>query len=476
MIKKTSIILILSVLFFFYFMSSEPASSMLGKSTTNFEDGAAVITETSFIDPNGRITMASDKGYAILRTTKDSEGKTILEEYLGADGNPVMLPAGYSAIRRLYTDGLNTTITYLDTEGQPVVIGNGYETIQRTYNDLRMADTDTYWIGETQVSRKQGYAELKRIYGTGADAKRVVRQEYRESHGGLVLNTSGYAILTRKYNEAGKKREERYFRTNGEPVVLPSGYSGYTRLYDEQGRVVETTYIGIDGSPVRTTHGYAVIRVRYDESESRYLYFDENGEACTAEHGEYGYQMENGRKVYLNKNGTPLQRIDIFLGSNPIAVVIIDAAFIIFALIAGRKARIGLLFICLGFIAMMTLAWREGINTVKGELFWSYRQFLNNSSIRRGILNNIFLFIPLGAIFFGLLRQSKNCAYGLLWTAALCLAVSIGAELIQLSLKIGVFEFDDMVSNTVGGGIGAVVAAVLRSGFISLSRSDNLPV
>ena len=90
-----------------------------------------------------------------------------------------MLPAGYSAIRRVYEDGLNTEIQYLDDTGAPAVLPSGYDTIRRTYNEIQLADTDTYFAGGIQVQRTQGYWSLHRIYGSGQDRKRVVRQEYR---------------------------------------------------------------------------------------------------------------------------------------------------------------------------------------------------------------------------------------------------------------------------------------------------------
>ncbi len=160
------------------------------KTTTTDSSGREVQT-TSYVDKDGHIQFATDKGYASVRKTYD-DGKVVLEEYQDAKGKPVLLSAGYSAIERLYEDGLNTTITYLGLDHQPVVINNGYDSIYRSYNDLRLASVETYWIDDTQVSRSQGYASLHRIYGTGEDAKRIVRQEYRNINGDLVLNTSGY--------------------------------------------------------------------------------------------------------------------------------------------------------------------------------------------------------------------------------------------------------------------------------------------
>lgn len=463
-IKRNTVLLPLLILISFligaFTINQEPSlSTTLEKTKSSSIDttGREVVI-TSYNNQAGKVTVATDKGYASVRKTYE-DGKVVLKEYLDGFGEPILLSSGYAAIELEYEDGLNTIITYIGLDHQPIVIKNGYSTIHRTYNDQRLASVDAYYVSGEQVTRKQGYASLHRIYGTGADAKRIVRQEYRDLNGELVNNSSGYAYLIRSYNSLGKVETERYFGTNNEPVEIGSGYYGYHRTYDEEGRITATTYLSADEKPINTKNGYAAIKNIYTSEDVKHLFFNADGMATTGTHGEYGYEMEDGRKMLLNSSGEPLQRLDIFLNSNPVAVLILGAVFILLALIMPGKARIAFLIFYLWFIVLMTLAWREGIDVVKGELFWSYKQFFSSAFLRREIINNVFLFIPLGVITVRLLGENRRA-----WAAVLiCLVGSVVIELLQLKQNLGTFEFDDMISNGIGGMIGTMVARVAPS-------------
>lgn len=73
------------------------------------------------------------------------------------------------------------------------------------------------------------------------------------------------------------------------------------------------------------------------------------------------------------------------------------------------------------------------------------------------IVLNYLLFMPLGFLLYLCFGEK----FGLrVVIAGLLLSVSI--ELIQLLFNIGLFEFDDMIGNTIGCLIGAVVGKVTR--------------
>ena len=106
------------------------------------------------------------------------------------------------------------------------------------------------------------------------------------------------------------------------------------------------------------------------------------------------------------------------------------------------------------FILMETIIGRKtGVGRVELVPFWSY----SHPELRMEIVLNYILFIPLGL----LLHLCFGEKYGLrVVIAGLLLSVSI--ELIQLLFNIGLFEFDDMIGNTVGCLIGAVVGKLIR--------------
>ena len=418
-------------------------------------------TTTTYQTPDGRIVIAADKGYARIRKTTNDEGQVVLEEYLDAEFTPVILSAGYSAIRRSYSDGLNTEICYLGPDGTPVVINNGYDTIRRSYNDRNLADTDTYFISNTAVERAQGYAVLKRIYGTGANQKRVIRQEYRGLDGELVLNSSGYAWWTREYHENGKVSEERYFLPDGSPAVLSLGNSGYQRDYDGEGRTTETRYLDTAGNVANTIRGYAIIRNEYTDEGTKTFYYNADGTPVTGGKSQYGILSTGDQQIYLDEEGQIITRLDNILGNYHALVIAAGVIITILALAVRRKWRIVFLAVYIGFILYMTMAYREaGLSRSRFEFFWSYRQFWNNRGLRLQILNNIFLFIPLGVVLMSLLSANGRAGKAAVLTVMISIVLSVIIETIQLTFRIGLFEFDDVLNNGMGGMIGALIAYV----------------
>ena len=106
------------------------------------------------------------------------------------------------------------------------------------------------------------------------------------------------------------------------------------------------------------------------------------------------------------------------------------------------------------FILMETVIGRKvGVGRVELVPFWSY----SHPELRIEILLNYVLFIPLGVLLYLCFGEK----FGLrVVIAGLLLSVSI--EIVQLVFRIGLFEFDDMIGNTVGCLIGAVIGKLIR--------------
>ena len=436
------------------------SSSGLTTQTTQTQQDGYVITKTAYLSSSGKIVAAGDKGYAVVIKTA-LDGKTVLEEYQDENGNPAVLSAGYSSVRREYTDGLNTAIIYLDDQKQPVVISSGYDTIRRTYNGAGLSDTDTYWAGEEQVSRKQGYWSLKRIYGTGDHRRRVVRQEYRDRNDRLTENSSGYAYWEREYNGQGKVAVQKFYDPEGRPASVGIGYCGYLRAYDDEGRVIQTTYLGADGEAADTSRGYAIVKTVYDGSGKKTFYYDRNGHPVTAGKSQFGVLKTDEGSTYLNEDGEVFVRLDNILQTNSGLVLFFGVFAVVTALLAGGRLRVAFAVIYVCFILYMTMAWRETwASRSRFDLFWSYSRFLTNRKQRLHILENIWLFVPFGTAAGGIIRDRlRRGTKAVGWTILISILLSAAIETVQLIAGIGLCEIDDVVSNSLGGLIGALIQA-----------------
>ena len=110
---------------------------------------------------------------------------------------------------------------------------------------------------------------------------------------------------------------------------------------------------------------------------------------------------------------------------------------------------------------MTLIGERAGIAGVRLDLFWSYRLFFISPVMRLQILNNIWLFVPLGAMLYRLWPRG--------YVVLIPVLLSLGIETLQLVLGRGLFETDDIISNSLGGLIGVLVCWGIRKGIAALS-------
>lgn len=133
--------------------------------------------------------------------------------------------------------------------------------------------------------------------------------------------------------------------------------------------------------------------------------------------------------------------------------------------VQGRAVRCGiwkkLLLIYTGFILMITLFTRESSlqGTAAPVPFWSWAKVIcnHNTMMLYQILLNMLLFVPFG----GLLKLAyREIRLPVGWILGLLLSMAI--EVCQLVFHLGLFEWDDMLHNSVGCLVGsATVKAIL---------------
>ena len=87
------------------------------------------------------------------------------------------------------------------------------------------------------------------------------------------------------------------------------------------------------------------------------------------------------------------------------------------------------------------------------ELFWSYKK--NSRRLYREILLNYLMLFPFGLIAPLYVKRR--------WVVLGGLIFSLSIEVMQLFLKRGLFEFDDIVGNMAGVLIGIGVYSVVKS-------------
>ena len=153
--------------------------------------------------------------------------------------------------------------------------------------------------------------------------------------------------------------------------------------------------------------------------------------------------------------------IDISLGYYLAAVVIVIVVGV-FSKKWTYAFLIGYMFLVLADTVLI----RRAGQMFRFELlpFWSYRDYFNGTdpTLMKQILANVIMFIPVGLLLGRLYK----------WKAIpIATGFSLIIELIQLITRRGLFEFDDIIHNTLGAALGCVIVELIHG--ILYRRDDG---
>lgn len=410
------------------------------------------VARTSYVDAEGKLTCAIDKHYATIVKTLDEEGRIIEEQYLDEQGKP-MGYYGYCGISYVY-EGNTVKITYLDKDEKPVETQSGYAVILRSFNEKGQAVDDDYYDEEMNpVMCTGGYYGFHRIYNDqGQNSENV----YLGMNGLPVCNSSGYAREKYLFDKEKRVARKFYFDVNGEATTGPVGQFGEAYTYDGNSRITKVVFLGKDGSPQAVSAGYTISEWNYyrDGTLKTNMYFDESGNPVSLSKGQYGVKYVNGVTLYLNQYGRVKLCVDNLLNGYPFMVVVVGGILCVLLCLLPERMRLGMLGIYVLFILYETLMFREVGDTRTNLKLFSYAgKFLTDFTIREGMINNIWLFIPFGTGLYAVFKRKR------VWVAAFFFSVAI--ELIQYFTGLGIAELDDVFGYTLVGVIGVMMGMIV---------------
>ena len=407
------------------------------------------VTSTSYVNSDGVITEAIDMGYATVCRMRDDNDRVVEEHYLDASGKPVVRYGDYYGLSYGY-DETGTVITYLDAEGNPIERSDGYSTIVRTQAGGRAYDDFHYDLNGQQVQCSGGYYGLHRGYNSDGQNTSLT---FLDKDGHAVSTSFGYAIKTYQRDRNGTVVGEQYFDKEGNPVRSWLGQYGESYQHNEQGYISQITYLDADGNPAPTNAGYTILKRTYhrDGTADTDMYFDANGNQKALSKGQYGVKRSGKVNLLLDRNGNVMLSVDNLLNGFPCMVVVFGCVVCLLMIVLPKSLSVVLTMVYVAFILYETLMFRESGDARTNFVLFSYAgKFLKEQSVRVGVINNIWLFIPLGT---GLYRW-----YQKKWVLLIPFVMSVAIETTQYITGLGIAEFDDVFGNTMGGWIGVLVA------------------
>ena len=380
-----------------------------------------------------------------------------------AEGNAIPFKArNYYAILRDYDNsGNNVRVTYLDVNSKPVNNAYGYATILRQFSDKGLIKNERYLDeeGHPICSGVFGFVKSNEYDESG----KLVRQTFLNDRNEPVITELGYASVSYSYYESdgpeyGNVETEFYYDTEGEPIHLMGGQYGLHKEYDECGRVTVITYLDSKGAPIIIDKGYATIELAYNNDNSIYSerYFDELGHPIRLSGGQYGIKNEHGYVEYLDSKGKVQFNIMRTLLNQQYIVVLVAIVLVFLPMRAGKKSTVFFLIVYCGFALFATLMFREvGASRMNTEVFWTYKRFFSSKDARSDVLNNIWLYIPIGAVLFKLHPKRVILLFPIVF--------SLTTEAVQFVSGTGLCEIDDLINNSFGAILGYETARISSS-------------
>ena len=419
------------------------------------------VTSTSYVNPDGVITDAIDMGYATVCRMRDDNGRVVEERYLDASGKPVVRYGDYYGLSYGY-DETGTVITYLDAERNPVKRSAGYSTIVRTRVGGRASNDFYYNLNGQQVQCASEYYGLHCEFNTEGQSTSLT---FLDKEGHAVSTSSGYAIKTYQRDMDGNVVGEQYFDTEWNPVKSSLGQYGELYQCNEQGYIGQITYLDVDGNPAPTNAGYTILKRTYhrDGTADTDMYFDAEGNPKALSKGQYGIKRSGKVNLLLDRNGNVMLCVDNLLNGFPCMVVVFGCVVCLLLIVLPKSLSVVLTIVYVAFILYETLMFRESGNARTNFVLFSYAgKFLKEQSVRVGVINNIWLFIPLGT---GLYRWFQKK-----WVLLIPFVMSVAIETTQYITGLGMAEFNDVFGNTIGGWIGVLVAWIWLSWKMSVKN------
>ena len=425
------------------------------------------IQRADYYDANGMLTYASDKHFASrIRTTKN---KTVLEEYFDEEGKAAKQNLGHYAVLYEYNDDEQIVKTsYLGHEHVPVMISSGYSLIIYQYNDNGKIAKESYYDidGKPAKTRFFGY-ECYREYDENGDNVKTI---YLDEIGKPIVTEQGFAIRKMAYYKddisKGKIKSDFFFDNNEIPTKSIAGQYGTYYEYDQYGRIKKKTSIDQYGKPMINAYGYCSVIFTYynDDTVETEQYYDTNDNPIQLSEGQYGLKHIEGKTIYLNKQGNEQINLKTLLYNSEWIVILGAIMMIIVSSLVGKKINISLLFLYMCFVLYMTIYRKDSIGIEQIiTAFRSYKDFFTDSSVRRGIVFNILLFMPIGAILFRLLPFKI--------LVIILVIISVAIETIQYFAIIGECSLDDVISNVFGGIIGFMFSKCIYT--FKVEKAEN---
>lgn len=363
--------------------------------------------------------------------------------------------AGYTASElsiRETVDGSVISTSHVNPDGVITdAIDMGYATVCRMQDDDDRVVEERYLDANGYpVARYENFHGLSYEYD---ETSTVIA--YLDVEGNPIIRSDGYSTIVRTQVD-GRAYDDFFYDLNGQQVQCSGGYYGLRRGYNAEGQDISLAFLDKDGHAVCTSSGYAIMTYQRDMNGTVVgkQYFDTDGNPKALSKGQYGIKRSGKVNLLLERNGNIMLCVDNLLNGFPCMVVVIGCVVCLLMIVLPKSLSVVLTTVYIAFILYETLMFRESGDARMNFVLFSYAgKFLKEQSVRVGVINNIWLLIPLGTGLYRWIQKKR--------VLLIPFVMSVAIETTQYITGLGIAEFDDVFGNTMGGWIGILVAYII---------------
>jgi YD repeat-containing protein len=213
--------------------------------------------------------FAIDKGYAIVRFTRDNLGNPTSARYFDAtDQATTHTVDGIHGWDAEYDPRGNKLIeSYVDKKNKIVATSGGIATTKMTYDAFSRMTSQRFLDAEKQPtnSRHNGSSGWNAQYDPQGNQVMLTYVDIKDNPFAI---DKGYATIRKTFDSFGNTKSERYFNAADQPTInADNGCYGVDSKYDLQRREELHQFVDVKDQPMQSTLGFSALRLTYDSDE-----------------------------------------------------------------------------------------------------------------------------------------------------------------------------------------------------------------
>ena len=275
-------------------------------------DEAGNATQFACFDEHDSPATERGVGEHLAIWTYDPLGNVVEERWFGLDGRLCLQANGRYAIIRHRYDQLGRLIetSYFDTLDRLTINHRDLSAVHKDTYDERGKLSEQRWFGVDcrPCANVNGFAVARMAYDQRGN--RIGTSYFDSQDRPALQKAGGYHSLHEIYNDRLQLAEKRWFGIDGKPCLQDDGYSIARMKYNEFGDLIETAYFDAEDHPAAAKSSGVhmtrqVIDARGAVAEQRW--FDIDSKPCLNHDGAAGWQMIDGRKIFVGLDGAPVK-------------------------------------------------------------------------------------------------------------------------------------------------------------------------